>query len=87
MPFIPSNKDEPIATQDTVTMAGENIAAALKPFFVDSDEKLAEATKAALDSINHMLTMREVRQSRLGATVMTESASARKRPGSTPRHI
>ncbi len=87
MPFIPSNKDKPIVTQDTVNMASENIAAALKPFFVGSDKKLPEAVTAVLNSIKHMLTMREVRQSPLGATVMTESASARKQPGSTPRHI
>ena len=87
MPFIPSNKDKP--TQSVTDMATENVAAALAPFIKGKNVnlRLAEATAAVVSSIEHMLTMREVRQQPLGATVMTEGASARKEPGSVPRNI
>ena len=87
MPFIPPAKDDlPFSIME---LARNNIAEALTPYLKDKVHSAIfdEAVNATLLSITHMLTMREIRKSPLGATIMTERASAVKKPGSAPRTI
>lgn len=87
MPFIPAKKD--MAPEDVVELCRTHLRESLKPYFKGkaAASRLDEAVIVATNSIEHMLTMRTVRKQPLGATVMTERASAVKKRGSTPRNI
>lgn len=76
--------------RSTLDIALECIKEALAPHFKgkNSDERLNEAANAALGSVAHMITVRQdVKKKPIGATVMTEQASAVIRPGIAPRSM
>lgn len=85
MPFIPAKED--MAPENVQELCRENLRESLKPYFKGKGaaNRLEEAVQVATSSISHMLTMRPVRKEPLGATIMTESASAVKKRGSVPR--
>jgi hypothetical protein len=87
MSFIPAKKD--LAPGNVEELCSANLTEALGPYFSGKkkEENLKLAVQACINSISHMLTMQDVRKSPLGATVMTESASAVKRRGSVPRNM
>lgn len=87
MPFIPPKQNQ--APENVLELCRENLRVSLRPYFKGkaAQDKLEEAVNVATNSISHMLTMRAVRSSPLGATIMTERASAVKKPGSTPRTV
>ena len=87
MPFIPAKQD--MAPENIMELCRTNLRESLKPYFKGKGaaSRLEEAIIVATNSIGHMLTMRKVRDKPLGATVMTEGASAVKRRGSAPRSI
>ena len=68
-------------SQEAMELVVTALTESLKPFFKgkNSSERLTEAVAAAATSIAHLVTTREnVPNKKLGATVMTESASANK---------
>tara|TARA_R100001244_G_scaffold80287_1_gene62883 strand:- start:241 stop:501 length:261 start_codon:yes stop_codon:yes gene_type:complete len=84
---------------DVHTMAREALKRALTPDFIGfvyedgraGEEHLSDAVERALDSIQRLLSVQEVSQKRLGATVMTVDASFRNGkdglPGIAPRNL
>jgi hypothetical protein len=87
MPFIPAKED--MAPENVMELCRENLRESLKNYFKGKNaaNRLEEAVRVATNSIGHMLTMRPVRKDPLGATIMTERASAVKKRGSTPRNM
>lgn len=85
-----SPKDLPsqISSRDALTSARHALKESLRPFFKgkNAEQRLEDAALAALQSIDHLITTQpEASNRKLGATVMTESASANKRVA--PRNI
>jgi hypothetical protein len=72
---------------DNISNARDLLRESLSPFFKGktADSRLSEATEAALASIEHLINTQASSPKKLGATVMTESASANKRV--SPRNI
>ena len=87
MPFIPAKKD--MAPDNVMELCREVLRESLAPFFKGKNaaNRLEEAVHAATNSVGHLLTLRPVRKEPLGATIMTEGASAVKKRGSAPRHM
>lgn len=87
MPFIPSNKD--MAPDNVLELCRQCLRESLLPYFKgkNANDKLEAAVGVATNSIGHLLTQRPVRKDPLGATVMTEGASAIKKRGSIPRNM
>lgn len=68
-------------TNDALQHAVEKLREALKPHFKgrNAPARLEAATADALQAINHLITTRnDAPKNKLGATVMTEGASANK---------
>ena len=84
MPIIPSNKGLP---QSAINQAKESIETVLVNHIKGKNaaERIERATADIIGAISHMLTIREVRESKLGATVMTESASHKPSKINKPR--
>lgn len=73
-----------------IDAARERIREALTPHFrgKTADGRVDAAVSDVLISIEHLITHKdEVKKGPLGATVMTEAASAVKAPGITPRNL
>jgi len=87
MPFIPSNKE--MAPENVMELCRTALRESLAPYFKGKNaaNRLEEAVQVATNSVGHMLTMRAVRKDPMGATIMTEGASAVKKRGSVPRNI
>lgn len=72
-----------------VTQAAyENIKGVLKGYIKgkNAEERVEAAALDVLNSVSHLLTLQTNHKSgKMGATVMTESASINKNPGSAPR--
>ncbi len=87
MPFIPPKED--MAPENVMELCRGVLRESLTPYFKGKNaaSRLEEAVNTATNSIGHMLTMRPVRKEALGATVMTEGASAIKKRGSVPRNM
>lgn len=87
MPFIPAKGDS--APENVLELCRVNLRESLKPYFKGkgSASRLEEAVHTATNSIAHMLTTRDVRKNPIGVTIMTEGASAIKKPGSAPRNM
>lgn len=90
MPFIPPQKD--MAPENVLELCREQLRVSIKPYFKGKGaaSRLEEAVCVATNSIAHMLTLRAVRKSPLGATIMTESAASRTKDGdfhSKPRTL
>ena len=91
MPFIPSKKDA--APENVLELCRGCLRESLAPFFKGKNaaSRLEEAVHVGTSSISHMLTMRAVRSTPLGATTMTEAAATPKKDGSgyhgRPRQI
>jgi len=81
MPFIPTKKD--MAPENVLELCRENLRVSLAPYFKGKNaaNRLEDAVHVATHSIAHMLTMRAVRNSPLGATVMTEAAATPRKDG------
>jgi len=78
-----------MAPENVMELCRGNLREALRPYFKGKDaaSRLEDAVAVATNSIGHMLTMRPVREGPVGATIMTERASAVKKPGSAPRNM
>lgn len=79
----------PGSPQSVMELARENLYESLLPYFKgkNKEERLDRAVNDALNSISHMLSLESARKNPLGATVMTEGASATKKAGSQPRNL
>jgi len=78
-----------MAPDNVMELCRQCLRESLSPYFKgkNSANRLEEAVAVATNSIGHMLTQRVVRKDPLGATVMTEGASAIKKRGSVPRNM
>lgn len=89
MPLVPSNRDKK-QIEDVHTIVYETVVARLGNHIKGKNaaERIHNAAADIVSSISHLLTVREdVNPSPIGATIMTPSASANKKPGCAPRNI
>lgn len=85
MPFIPSSRNKVSEALQNAT--SDALRGSLSPYFKGrgAEARLEKAVADAVESIKFLLG--ENKKAPLGATIMTEDASAKKTPGNTPRTI